>query len=189
MRRCLVAAPRRGVSSSIPMEMRAGVSSGWLAFLPRPPMVPHKGRFFCGEPRAGQTSPPGPLSTWWRGGITLGPGPMMALDCGFCCNGQRLGAMNHAPTKNTFVRLWSPRFAGGRTQHVAPLRPDSRGRLRARWGWSRRARRRLGRGGRSSSGCLAADRPARATHPRRWRAAGVARMHAARRRSPVAQCG
>ena len=37
----------------------------------------------------------------------------MALDGGFRCNDQCLGAMNHAPKKPTPVSLWFPRYAGG----------------------------------------------------------------------------
>ena len=45
--------------------------------------------------RAGwRASPPGPLSTMWRGGVGLAP-------------------------------LWSPRYAGGRAQHAAPLHKKS----------------------------------------------------------------
>ena len=58
--------------------------------------------FFVGEPRVGQASPPGPLSTMWRGGVAPGPGLRVALDCGLRRNDRRLGAVNRAPTQKTY---------------------------------------------------------------------------------------
>ena len=56
----------------------------------------------------GQTSPPGPLSTMWRGGV----------DSRFRGNDGRQGAMKRAPTKNYPCGLWSSRSARG---HGFPL--------------------------------------------------------------------
>ena len=58
----------------------------------------HQGRPYRmgGGAMVGLTS----LSTWWRGDGALGPGGRcIALDGGWCCHDQCLGAMNHAPTK------------------------------------------------------------------------------------------